>query len=98
MISRLLGLLDALFNPSNASPPLIEASPMTATVLRCSCPGVVLSAMAIPKAAEMEFEACPATKVSYSLSFGFGKPLSPPSLRKEAKASLLPVSILCAYD
>ena len=56
IINKLLGVLEALFNPSKASPPLIEPSPMTATTLRESSP-FLAAATAIPKAAEIEFEA-----------------------------------------
>ncbi len=96
IIRRLFGWFDALFSPSKARPPLIEASPTIATVLRFSCPGVLLSAMAMPNAAEMEFPACPAMNVSDSLSRGVGNPLIPPSVRREEKESLRPVRILCA--
>ena len=50
-------MLETLFSPSNASPLLMEASPMSATVWRSSSPGVLRSATAIPKAAEIELPA-----------------------------------------
>ena len=73
-------------------------SPITATTFRifpslASC----LAATAIPKAAEMLFEACPQVKVSYLLSLGEGKGMMPCSLRFVQKRSLRPVSILCPY-
>ena len=37
MISRLLGVLATLFSPSKASPPEMEASPITATTCLCGC-------------------------------------------------------------
>ena len=51
-----------------------HASPMMATTLR-SPPTF------IPSAAEMEFEACPAMKASYSLSAGLVNGLSPLNCR-----------------
>ncbi len=84
--------LAALFRASQASPPAIEASPMTATTLR-SAP-VSDEATLIPRAADMLFEAWPAVNVSYSLSCGFGKPLSPSRQRRVSKASRRPVSSL----
>ena len=39
-------------------------------------------AMAMPNAADIELDACPAMKASYSLSAGFGNPLNPLSLRQ----------------
>lgn len=50
-------LIDALLSPSNASPPLIEASPITATTLRRGLSLFSSEAIAIPRAAEMELEA-----------------------------------------
>ena len=58
-MSMSLGHDDTLFNPSKASPPLMAPSPMTATTL-CWWP----RAMAMPRAAEMLFEACPQMKAS----------------------------------
>ena len=71
MISRLLGVAEALFNPSKASPPLIAPSPIMATTWRSFSP-FFSAATAIPSAAEMEFEACPEVNESYSLSKGEG--------------------------
>ena len=50
----------------------------------------------MPYAAEMEVEACPVPKASYSLSLMRGKPLMPPSLRFVGKRSRRPVIILWA--
>ena len=90
----LLLLIEALFSPSKASPPLIEASPITATTLRFTASLFTCEAIAIPRAAEIELEAWPAVKVSYTLSFGLGKPLSPPRVRLVSKRSRRPVRIL----
>ncbi len=72
----------------------MDASPITATTLRPGVSAFMREATAMPRAAEMELEACPAEKVSYSLSSGLGKPLSPPNLRLVSKRSRRPVSIL----
>ena len=69
IISKSFGVLEALFSPSNAKPPLIAPSPITATTCRWS---LCLAATAIPNAAEIELLACPHVKVSYSLSRGLG--------------------------
>ena len=82
----------ALFKPSNANPPAIEPSPMTATVLYFSL--LNLAAFAIPSAADTDTEECPAPKESYSLSAIRGKPLMPPSFLFVEKASRRPVIIL----
>ena len=71
MMSMSLGVLETLFKPSKARPPLIAPSPITATMLRSLCP-VSRAATAMPSAAEMELLACPQVKVSYSLSSGVG--------------------------
>ena len=93
IISKLLGLIAALFKPSNANPPDMDASPITAiTFWSFSC--FRLAATAIPKAAEIELDACPAIKASYSLSLGFGKPLIPLNLRFVENKFFLPVKIL----
>ena len=63
IISRLLLVDEALFNPSKASPPLMLPSPITATTWRSFSP-FLAAATAIPKAAEIELEACPQAKVS----------------------------------
>ena len=49
---------------------------------------------AMPKAAEMELEACPQVKVSYSLSLGEGNGRMPFSFRLVWKLSRRPVRIL----
>src|SRR5574344_255019 len=72
IISISLGVEDTLFSPSKAKPPLIAPSPIIATICLSLLPSF-LAATAIPKAADMEFDACPAVKVSYSLSSGEGK-------------------------
>ena len=94
IIRRLLGVAEALFSPSKASPPLMEPSPITATTCRLFSP-CFLAATAIPKAAEIEFDACPQVNVSYSLSDGEGKGRMPFSLRLVQNASRRPVKILC---
>ena len=71
---------EALFSPSNANPPLMEPSPITATIWRPVSP-FLSAATAMPKAAEMELDACPQVNVSYSLSAGEGKGHSPFSFR-----------------
>ena len=94
MINMSFGVEDTLFKPSKANPPLIDPSPIIATV----CWFFLfkrLAATAIPNAAEIEFEACPHAKVSYSLSEGDGNGRTPLSLRLVEKISFLPVSILC---
>ena len=50
----------------------------------------------MPNAAEIDTEACPPPKASYSLSDMRGKPLMPPSRRLVRKASRRPVMILWA--
>ena len=55
-MSKLLLLAAALFNPSNANPPAIEASPITAITLRRFSP-FRREEIAMPRAAEMELEA-----------------------------------------
>ena len=79
IINRLLSVLARLLRPSYARPPLIEPSPMMATT--CSLLPRILADTARPKAAEMELDAWPATKASYSLSAGEGNGLMPFSLR-----------------
>ena len=58
---------------------------------------LMAEATAMPKAAEMELEACPQVNVSYSLSEGEGKGFSPCSFLLVEKRSLRPVSILWPY-
>ena len=96
IISKLLGVEDALFSPSKANPPLIEPSPMTATTWRFSSP-LRAAATAIPRATEIELDACPQVNVSYSLSDGEGKGHKPFSFLFVQKRSRRPVSILCPY-
>ena len=72
MMSKLLGVLDTLFSPSKASPPLMLPSPITATTCRSFSP-LRSAATAMPSAADMELEACPQLNVSYWLSSGEGK-------------------------
>ena len=96
IMSRLFDVADALFSPSKASPPLMEPSPMMATTWRLASP-FLAAATAIPRAAEIELEACPHVKVSYSLSSGDGKGRIPPSFLFVEKASRRPVSILWPY-
>ena len=90
MISRSLGDDDTLFSPSNANPPDMEPSPITATTCRLW----LWSATAIPSAADMLLDACPQVNVSYMLSSGHGKGCRPFSLRLVENTSRLPVSIL----
>ncbi len=68
---------------------------MTATTLRFS--PLRSAALAMPNAAEMLTDECPAPKASYSLSAMRGKPLMPPSLRFDRNASRRAVIILWAY-
>ena len=88
----MFGLIDALFNPSNAKPPVIEPSPITATT--CLFSPFNFAAIDIPNAAEIEVEECPTPNESYSLSLGFGKPHKPPNCLLVLKASRRPVNIL----
>lgn len=60
----LFGVLAALLMPSKARPPDIDASPITATMLRRGVSPCRVVATAMPRAADMELEACPAMKVS----------------------------------
>ncbi|CUQ29333.1 Uncharacterised protein [Segatella copri] len=94
MMSMSLGVLDTLFSPSKASPPLMAPSPMTATTCLSVSP-FSRAATAIPSAAEMELLACPQAKVSYSLSKGVGNGRMPCNLRLVQKFSRRPVNILC---
>ena len=68
--------IPAWFSASNAIPPVMAPSPITATCCLSVSP-LCCEATAIPKAAEIDVEECPTPKVSYSLSVLFGKPLSP---------------------
>ena len=95
MMSRLLGVVEALLSPSNASPPLIEPSPMTATTLRSGLSSLS-AATDMPSAALIELLAWPHVKVSYSLSLGVGKGARPWKWRLVEKRSRRPVRILCA--
>ena len=70
------GVDETLFNPSKAKPPLIEPSPIIATTWRSLC-SKRLAATAIPSAADIELDACPQAKVSYSLSSGAGNGFIP---------------------
>ena len=96
IINRLLSVEETLFSPSKAKPPLMEPSPMIATTWRLFSPRC-LAATAIPNAAEMELDACPQVKVSYSLSLGEGNGRMPFSFRLVWKASRRPVNILWPY-
>jgi hypothetical protein len=69
--------MEVLFNPSKAKPPVMAPSPITATTFLFS--PFIRAAIAIPNAAEMEVEACPVPKASYSLSLMRGNPLMPPN-------------------
>ena len=80
MISKSLGDDETLFKPSNANPPDIAPSPITATTCR-SGSLFLCAATAMPNATEIELEACPHVNVSYSLSLGEGKGRMPPNLR-----------------
>ena len=93
IMSRLLGVAEALLRPSNAKPPLIEPSPITATM--CLFVSFFrLALTAIPSAAEMEFDACPHVNVSYWLSDGVGNGASPFNFLFVQNLSRLPVKIL----
>ena len=93
MISRSLGEDDTLLRPSNARPPDMAPSPMTATT--CLSASVCFAATAIPNAADMLLEAWPHVNVSYSDSSGDGNGLMPWSFLFVQNLSLLPVRILC---
>jgi hypothetical protein len=82
----------ALLSASNAMPPVIAPSPITATQRRGS--PLCFAATAMPSAALIEVLACAVPKVSYSLSLRRGKPDSPPHMRSLAMASRRPVSTL----
>ena len=56
-----------------------------------------LAATDIPKAADIELDACPAVKVSYLLSKGEGNPLSPLNFLLVKNLSLRSVRILWLY-
>ena len=94
-IRRLFGFIDALFNPSNANPPVIEPSPIIATTCRFS--PFSFAATDIPNAADIEVEECPTPNASYSLSLGLGKPHKPLNILFVLNASRRPVNILCPY-
>ena len=49
----------------------------------------------MPSATETEFDAWPAMNASCTLSFGLGKPESPPNCRSVGKPESRPVSALC---
>ena len=93
--SKFLFDLPALFKASKATPPVIEPSPITAAIF--SLPPDKSLAQAIPNAMETDVELCPAVKVSYSLSLGFGKPEIPFNCLRVENSSFLPVIILCIY-
>ena len=94
-MTNMSGLATAmLLRASKASPPVSAPSPMTATTW-CLSPPMRRAASDMPSAAEMELEAWPQAKVSYSLSSGEGKGRMPWSLRLVWKASRRPVRILC---
>ncbi|MCY1235485.1 hypothetical protein D3C72_813910 [compost metagenome] len=61
--NKLASVTPAWFNPSNAIPEAIEASPTTAIWFLAPSP-FRLEAIAIPKAAEIAVEECPTPKVS----------------------------------
>ena len=92
-ITRLVLLLPALFMASKIIPPEKAPSPTTATTELLS--PEIFFASAIPKAAETEVLACPATNELYELSSGFGNPESPSKALRVEKISFLPVIILC---
>ena len=94
MMSRLLGVSLTLLSPSKASPPLIAPSPMTATTCLSVSPRCIVATL-MPRAAEMELEAWPQAKVSYSLSEGEGKGRTPPQQRLVWNVSRRPAKILC---
>ncbi len=93
--SRLALAPPALLSASIAMPEAMEASPITAIWWRLFS-FLILDAIAIPRAADMDVEECPVPKSSYSLSDIFGKPLIPSMVRFFLNASRLPVRILCA--
>lgn len=93
MMSRLLGVSLTLLSPSKARPPLMAPSPMTATTCLSVSPRC-MAATLMPSAAEIELEAWPHAKVSYSLSAGEGKGRTPPQQRLVWNVSRRPVRIL----
>ena len=69
----------ALLIASYASPPVRAPSPMIPTIV--SVRPARSRAVAIPSAAEIDVEAWPAPKASYSDSLRIAKPLTPPPWR-----------------
>ena len=85
-------MLPALLRASKAKPPDKAPSPIILTTLNLSLSKSLLTA--IPSAAEMEVDACPAPKTSNSLSERFKKPLNPLYLLIVGNWLYLPVSTL----
>jgi hypothetical protein len=85
----------ALLMASYARPPVSAPSPMIATTV--SSPPIRSRAWAMPSAAEIDVDAWPAPKTSYSDSLRIAKPLRPPPLRIVMMRLARPVSILCTY-
>ena len=92
---RFVLLFPALLSPSKLSPPVSAPSPRTAMV-KCSSLFSFI-AVAMPSAADIEFELCPLMKASCSDSSGRVKPLSPFSVRIVPNLSARPVSSLWVY-
>ena len=77
-------------------PEVNAPSPTTQTTLWV-CPRFS-RASTNPTAAETPVPACPALKVSYSLSSRLQNPLNPPNRRRVWNCSWRPVNSLWAYD
>ena len=82
-----------LFSASKLDPEVIAPSPTTAMVHEPSCRMAAPSAM--PSAMERPVPACPAARVSCSLSLGSPNPDRPPSRRMFLNSSRRPVTSLC---
>ena len=93
-ITKFLVHAHAFSIPSKAKPPVKAPSPITA-MTRASFFKSSFAASK-PTAAEIEVDACPAPKLSYSLSEIFGKPEIPPSCLIVEKCSARPVKSLWA--
>ena len=85
-----------LLSASNDMPLVSAASPKTQTTFS-SLPSRSRAA-AMPSAADMAVPACPAPKLSCSLSVRSAKPFSPSVVRMLRNRSFRPVSSLCTYD
>ena len=94
-ISR-VSIEPALFIASYAIPADIAPSPITA--MTSLAPPGRSRATHMPRAAEIDVEACAAPNGSYSLSARLVKPYRPPGWRMVRMRLRRPVRILCGYD